>query len=130
MDLLWPGLKPEAAANNLHLALHVARRILEPSAPLGAASGYLHVGGERLALCPEGRLWVDIEAFEEAAVTAPHALEPAAFRAAIDLYTGELLPQDLYEPWAEERRVELCGVYLRTPVCWMVAASLRSSDPM
>jgi predicted ATPase/DNA-binding SARP family transcriptional activator/DNA-binding CsgD family transcriptional regulator len=113
MDLLWPGLKPEAAANNLHHALHVARRTIEPSSPPGAASRYLHVGGERLTLCPEGRLWVDVEAFEEAAATARHALEPAAFRAAIDLYPGELLPQDLYEPWAEERRVELRGVYLR-----------------
>jgi DNA-binding SARP family transcriptional activator len=26
MELLWPGLDPEAAANNLHYALHVARR--------------------------------------------------------------------------------------------------------
>jgi DNA-binding SARP family transcriptional activator len=28
MDLLWPDLSPKAAANNLHQALHVARRTL------------------------------------------------------------------------------------------------------
>jgi DNA-binding SARP family transcriptional activator len=111
MDLLWSGLKPEAA-NNLHYALHVARRALEPSAPTGGVSSYLHLRGEWLALCPEGQLWVDVEAFEEAAATARHALEPAAFRAAIDLYPGDLLPQDLYEPWVEERRVELREVLL------------------
>jgi predicted ATPase/DNA-binding SARP family transcriptional activator/DNA-binding CsgD family transcriptional regulator len=112
MDLLWPELDSEAAANNLHHALHIARRTLEPSAPAGAASGYLHLRGESLVLSPAGPVWVDVEAFEEAATTARHALEPAAYRAAIDLYSGELLPQDRYEPWAEERRAQLRGVYL------------------
>jgi predicted ATPase/DNA-binding SARP family transcriptional activator/DNA-binding CsgD family transcriptional regulator len=110
MELLWPDLDPKAALNNLHYALHVARRTLEPSA--GAASGYLHLRGESLALSPAGPVWVDVEAFEEAATTARHASEPAAYRAAIDLYSGELLPQDRYEAWAEERRARLRGLYL------------------
>ena len=63
-------------------------------------------------LCPEGTLWVDVEAFEEAAATARRSGEPAAFRAAIDLYAGELLPEDRYEGWAEERRGQLKGLYL------------------
>ena len=116
MELLWPDLGPEAALNNLHYALHVARRTLEPSAlasSSAAASRYLRLRGEQLTLCPDGPLWVDVEAFEEAAATARHAFaEPAAFRAAIDLYAGELLPQDRYEPWVEERRAELRGLYL------------------
>jgi DNA-binding SARP family transcriptional activator len=41
---------------------------------------------------------VDVEAFEEAATSARHAMEPGAFRAAIDLYAGELLPEDRFEP--------------------------------
>jgi predicted ATPase/DNA-binding SARP family transcriptional activator/DNA-binding NarL/FixJ family response regulator len=113
MELLWPDFDPGAALNNLRYALHVARRTLEPSAlASSAASRYLHLRGERLVLCPDGPLWVDVEAFEEAAAMARHALEPAALRAAIDLYSGELLPEDRYEPWAEERRVELGGLYL------------------
>jgi predicted ATPase/DNA-binding SARP family transcriptional activator/DNA-binding CsgD family transcriptional regulator len=110
MDLLWPEFDSKAAANNLHHALHVARHTLEPSA--GAASGYLHLRGESLALSLAGPVWVDVEAFEEAATTARHAMEPAAYRAAIELYSGELLPQDRYEAWAEERRAQLRGVYL------------------
>ena len=110
--LLWPDLDSKAAANNLHHALHIARRTLEPSAQAAAASNYLHLRDERLALCPDGPLWVDVEAFEEATNIARHALEPAAYRAAIDLYTGELLPQDRYEPWVEHRRAELRGLYL------------------
>ncbi len=112
MELLWPDLDPEAALNNLHHTLHVARRVLEPSAPASAASCYLRLYNQRLALCPEGPLWVDVKAFEETAVIARHGLEAAAFRAAIDLYAGELLPEDRYEPWAEEKRAELRKVYL------------------
>jgi DNA-binding SARP family transcriptional activator len=56
---------------------------------------------------------VDVEAFEGAAAAARHAFpEPAAFRAAIDLYSGELLPQDRYEPWVEQRRTRLKELYL------------------
>jgi DNA-binding SARP family transcriptional activator len=55
---------------------------------------------------------VDVGAFEEAATTAHHTLEPAAYRVAIDLFTGELLPRDRYEPWVEERRAELRRLYL------------------
>ena len=55
---------------------------------------------------------MDIEAFEEAAATARHAMEPQAFGAAIDLYAGELLPEDRYEAWTEERRAQLQELYL------------------
>ena len=114
-ELLWPDLHQEAALNNLHYALHVARRTLEPAVLAGSsatASRYLHLQDEQLTLCPDSPLWVDVEAFEEAAATARHSLQPAAFRAAIDLYSGELLPQDRYEVWAEQRRAELRGRYL------------------
>jgi predicted ATPase/DNA-binding SARP family transcriptional activator len=110
MELLWPDLDPKAALNNLHYALHVVRRTLEPSS--GAASGYLHLRDESLALSPAGAVWVDVEAFEEAAATARRTLEPQAFRAAIDLYSGELLPQDRYEGWVEQRRAHLRELYL------------------
>ena len=115
MELLWPDLDSKAALNNLHYALHVARRTLEPSAlnSSSATSRYLRLRGEQLTLCPDSPLWVDVEAFEDAGTTARHApLEPAAFRAAIDLYAGELLPEDRYEPWVEERRAEQRELYL------------------
>ena len=114
MELLWPDLDPEAALNNLHYALHIARRTLEPGALAkgSAASRYLRLRSEQITLCPDSPLWVDVEAFEEAGAAARHATEPAAFRAAIDLYAGELLPEDRYEPWVEERRAEQRELYL------------------
>ena len=79
MECLWPDLDPESALNNLHYALHVARRILGPTAPAGVASRYLRLGDERLALCPDSALWVDAEAFEEAALrrAAPESRRPS-----------------------------------------------------
>jgi len=111
MDLLWPSLESKAALNNLHQILHAARRALEPSALASSSAapscGYLRLRDEQLLLCPDSPLWVDVEAFEEAADTARHAMAPVAYQVAIDLYAGELLPQDRYEPWVEQRRGEL-----------------------
>ena len=105
MDLLWPDLGLRAASNNLRQALHVARRTLHPDPEI--ASRYLSVSGEQLLMCPQGGLWVDVDAFEEAADTARRSKDPAAYRVAIELYSGELLPEDRYEEWAESRRHEL-----------------------
>ena len=108
MDLLWPDSGRKAASNNLRQALHAARNALDPV----AGSRYLASQDESLVLCPEGDLWVDVDAFEEAAATARRAKDPAAYRAAIDLYAGELLPADRYEEWAEGRRQELRHTWL------------------
>jgi predicted ATPase/DNA-binding SARP family transcriptional activator len=110
LDLLWPNLGRQAAANNLRQALHVARRIFDPD-PKGG-SRYLASQGEVLALCPDNTLWVDVDAFEEAAKATRRSGEPAAYRSALDLYSGDLLPGDRYEEWAETRRQELKEEFL------------------
>jgi predicted ATPase/DNA-binding SARP family transcriptional activator/DNA-binding CsgD family transcriptional regulator len=111
-DLLWPEMDETAQANNLRQALHAARRILEPETPPDTASLYLERRGELLELCPNSPLWVDVEAFEEAVAAARRAGDTATYRAALDLYAGDLLPEDRYEGWTEERREGLRGTYL------------------
>src|SRR5215204_114777 len=108
MEALWPVRDKKAASNNLRRTLHSARRALDPA----AGSQYLASENEQLVLCPNIDLWVDVEAFEEAAATARRELEPPAYRAAIELYAGDLLPEDRYEEWAEERRQELRRTFL------------------
>ena len=119
MDLLWPKLGIRAASNNLRQALHVARRKLHPDPEIN--SRYLSLGDEQLLMCPQGQLWVDVDAFEQAADTARRSEDPTAYRAAIELYSGELLPEDRYEEggappsraWSTfiSLLVELAGLY-------------------
>ena len=61
-----------------------------------------HPRTSRSCCARESDLWVDVDAFEEAAATARRTKDPAAYRAALDLYGGELLPGDRYEGWAED----------------------------
>jgi predicted ATPase/DNA-binding SARP family transcriptional activator/DNA-binding CsgD family transcriptional regulator len=110
MDVLWPELGTRAAANNLRHVLHVARRVFDPDP--SAATRYLTLQDAQVALCPGGQLLVDVEAFEETAAAARRSKDPAAYRTAIELYSGELLPEDRYEEWAETRREELRQLHL------------------
>jgi len=110
IDVLWPRLKPRAAYNNMRQALYSARQTFGPDP--NYATRYLSLRKEQLALCPEVELWVDTETFERASAAARRARDPAAYRSAIDLYAGDLLPEDRYEPWVEDRRAELRGLHL------------------
>src|SRR3712207_760906 len=93
MDILWPNAGRKAASNSLRNALHAARRVLDPA----EGSLYLASEDESLVLCPAGNLWVDVDAFEQAVATARRSQDPAAYRAALELYPGELLPDDRYD---------------------------------
>jgi predicted ATPase/DNA-binding SARP family transcriptional activator/DNA-binding CsgD family transcriptional regulator/Flp pilus assembly protein TadD len=108
MELLWPDSGRIAASNSLRSALHSARNVLDPAVRLR----YLASEGGSLVLCPWGELWVDVDAFEQAVATARRSRDPAAYRAALELYRGELLPDDRYEEWAENRRQELHGTFV------------------
>jgi len=66
-----------AASNNLRQALHVARRTLHPNPQIASRS--LSLSGEQLVICPEGRLWVDVETFEDAAASARRFRDPATY---------------------------------------------------
>jgi DNA-binding SARP family transcriptional activator len=88
MDILWPGLQPDAAGANLRKAVHFARQAI------GADALRSRDGGVWLE--PDG-LWVDADAFQ-AAIAAGDAV------GALGLFRGDLLPDDRFEPWAEERR--------------------------
>jgi DNA-binding SARP family transcriptional activator len=46
-------------------------------------------------------MWVEVKAFEEAAANARRARDPIACRVAVDLYSGDLLPEDRYEERGE-----------------------------
>jgi predicted ATPase/DNA-binding SARP family transcriptional activator len=104
-ELLWPERAPDAAANNFHQALYVARRALEAAG--GEVSSVLPLRDDMLALNPGGTVAVDVDAFEAAAALARDSGDLADYRAALELHGGELLPEDRFEAWAADRRQAL-----------------------
>jgi predicted ATPase/DNA-binding SARP family transcriptional activator len=110
METLWPDRAPAAAANGLYQAIHYARRAFETVDDGG--SRCLQFDQEVLCLCPNAPLWIDADAFDAAAHAALGSPDLAAHQAALALYAGELLPEDLYEDWAGPRRTALRLAYL------------------
>ena len=98
MDVLWRDLGAAAAANNLNQAVHVARRALGADA-IESRDGVLLLVAE-----------VDVDEFEQAAAHARRLETAAGYGAALSLYGGELLPENRYEDWADERREELAAL--------------------
>ncbi len=104
IENLWPESDPGTTTNNLYQVLFAARKVL---ASLLNAHEVLKLNEEILCLCPDLPLWIDLEAFEEAALKTHSNHDPAVYQAALALYTGDLLPEDLYEDWASSRRESL-----------------------
>jgi predicted ATPase len=97
IDVLWPEREPDAAANNLNQVVHAARRALGAEA--------ITLRDEMLTLHADAG--VDVDDFERTAAHARRAGTSTAYRAALSLYGGELLPENRYDDWAGVRREEL-----------------------
>jgi len=113
IDVLWPKVDAEAAANSLGKALHAARRALEPKRPQRQESAYLRLTDGMLVL-NTGHVIVDTDEFEQLAEDALRSREIAAFEAALAAYRGELLPEDRSESWCSERRSALAELHTRS----------------
>src|SRR2546423_895550 len=107
IESLWPDLELSAAANNLHKAIHLARHALEPGLKAAADSHFIHTRGQQVVLSAPGELRVDVEEFERRAAEALRSADAADYEAALALYAGDLLAEDLYEDWAARRREQL-----------------------
>jgi predicted ATPase/DNA-binding SARP family transcriptional activator len=105
---IWPDQEPRAAINSLNQALHSARRAIAPGDD--ARGQFLILRDQQLRLGEPEQLWVDALAFEDAARRAQQQ-DVAAALAALDRYTGDLLPDDPYELWLDMRRTALRHAY-------------------
>ena len=104
IDALWPDLDIDDAAPRLHKAAHYARKAL------GHRDAVV-LSADTVRLCPQDDVHVDATRFQQFAVSAIADGGIAAAKAALAVYDGELLPQDLYEPWAEQHRLHLSRLY-------------------
>ena len=119
LDLLLPEAEPAEAARTLRSTLYLLRRVVDIP---GAPASHVQTRGELLTLQPvlEGEPaddWLDAAAFARSAREALAKRDQGLCRAALALYTGEYLPEDRYEPWAERQREELASQHLAVLLC-------------
>lgn len=105
VEALWPHLDPKAGSANLRKAAHHARQFV-------GGPGAVVLRGGRVFLLPDASVECDAERFESAADAAIAAGDAAACAAAAQLYSGDLLPEARYEPWAAQPRLRLREKYL------------------
>jgi len=115
---LWPEAAPETGEANFKFVLHHLRKALGPGLPTGFRSSYICLKGGLVTidrvLCE-----VDLDSFLSLSERGRKAadrgdLKRARFlyNAAIELYKGDLLPEDLYTPCVTLRREEVRKRYI------------------
>ncbi|MFI5691781.1 BTAD domain-containing putative transcriptional regulator [Kribbella sp. NPDC051586] len=108
LEALWPDRSPTSAVNNLHQALHVARRALAGDEP---SNGLLELRDDFVVLLADGLVDVDVRTFERLATQGRTSGDLADLRAAVAAYAGDLLPEDRFEDWAVRPREELRATF-------------------
>ncbi len=110
MEALWPDADRDTSTRNLHVAISSLRHALEPGVARGASSMIVRDGDAyRLTLPPDSE--VDLIEFDEALAEARSlrgrgkADEAVpAYTRALDLYVGDLLPEDGPAEWLVQER--------------------------
>jgi DNA-binding SARP family transcriptional activator len=116
MDLFWRDADPEAARNNLNVAMYGLRQAMRAARP-----DFSHVlfQDDHYLLNPAMGVWVDVEEFVQRyengrTLERKGRLAEAVqeYEAAEGLYQGDLFEEDLYQDWLIPRREGLKDSYL------------------
>jgi len=117
MDVFWPDADPETARNNLNVSIHGLRRSLRSVSDI---SLIVYQDGA-YGLKQDLQVWLDVEEFERC-VRAGQQLEARnhlttavnEYEAAISLYQGDFLEQNLFDEWTTYDRERLRITHLDT----------------
>ncbi len=127
IDRLWPELSAEEGDRDFKVALNTIYKVLEPERKPRAESRFIQRQGLVYSLNLE-LTWVDADKFEDLIAAGNRALPGdtaaaiASYRQAIDLYTGDYLPQRRYEDWssAERERLQLLALGAMTSLAHLL----------
>lgn len=124
IEALWAHLDVEAGAANLRKAAHFARQAL------GSSEAVMLRGGQ-VALFPSRPVETDAGRFEADCAAALASGDVAACVAAASAYSGDLLPEALYEEWTQAPRERLRSRYvelLRRSGQWERLVEIEPTD--
>jgi two-component SAPR family response regulator len=127
VDRLWPEQDWERSDRDFRVALNAVYKALEPDRRPRAESRYVRRRGGAYGL-DMGQLWVDADAFEAHVSAGNDALpgdEPAAiehYRAAVEIYGGDYLPERRYTDWAsvEQERLQVLALGTMTALAGLL----------
>lgn len=103
IDVLWPDASADAASNKLYMALHALRSSVEPNKPNRAREGFIRSSGPHIELDAE-RVRIDADEFSRLTSGASGGEQEADLVAAVELYRGPLLGEDMETPWVVPHR--------------------------
>jgi DNA-binding SARP family transcriptional activator len=124
IEALWPHLEVEAGAANLRKAAHHARQALASPDAVVLRAG-------QVALFPARPVETDAAAFESQARAALAGDDVAACAVVAAGYSGDLLPEALYEEWTQAPREHLRSRYvelLRRTARWERLVQVEPTD--
>ena len=116
MDTFWPDAHPDAARNNLNVAIYGLRQAFRTAHP---NTSFVVFQNGAYSINPNLQVWVDSEAFIQQHKAAKEledqgnlAAAMNTYRASESLYQGEFLAEDRYEDWLQPHRQKIQNIYL------------------
>ena len=116
MDVFWPDADPDAARNNLNVAIYGLRQVFRNG---DSDISYVLYHNEHYLLNPELHIWLDVEEFMALFLHGRQLqhdgrVEEAVreYHTAAALYQGEFLEEDRYDEWLMPLRQQLIRDYL------------------
>jgi len=117
MDIFWPDADPDAARNNLNVAMHNLRQAMHSVTNLPA----IRFEDGAYGLAPNLEIWFDVEEFEYCVKEGKRlearnqiTLAITEYEIAVNLYQGDFLDDTPYENWTVLDRERLRVAYLDT----------------
>jgi len=115
IEFLWPESNPDAGANNLYRTIYALRQTLDDELGDGAAEAAFAFQKGILSLGDD--VWVDVHAFKHLCsqtVTGKASGDRNKLEEVLELYEGELLPDERYAEWTFAHRDQLRRYYRET----------------
>lgn len=116
-QILWPEQTENNAARDFKVALNALNHVIEPNRKARANSFFILREGLSYGLNPNAGLEIDTSFFEQYMM---HGLEEKDkdkamnyLQRGLEYYTGDFLPDRLYEDWCIQERERLLNYFLR-----------------